>query len=559
MVHGPFGTTFPCPRCGAALPSGAAFCDRCGADVRAAAALAASAHAAQPVMRARPGFVAVGRGMSVCHACGALAPSARTSCEVCSQPIGSSLEAVPPRSDDLSFAQVRVRITCRQCGGTFPLDEPELDEAVTCPRCSTTQAFDLGAWSEAFAHAHLVADLYGPRGAAFRRSLPAGRDPSPGLGESTAISELILSGMSIDAGVMRTRNLHAACAPGHPLCKKCGSPREPMPLAGMRGAPELQMKCVGCGDTARYAIPSAAPGLAPTLVGFVAEALRVDRPEARLDGTSAGLVIALRCPSCGAGLNVTPGSHVAVCTFCKTEARIASRTLLALRSVGGEPEPWWAIFRGDAPGRAGLLAGPASGADPMLSLREMMAADSVGDARLAALLAMAEAPGGDKVLNRAVADKVKPIEDDISPRGKRLEWALQLTIPAILLVLVSPIFYRQILRWARGAVSVEPSIAAPASGQVLAPGVPITIMLQHDGEWRPVCDNLFGMEEANVACRQLGFAGASSYQTVTGNTDEFWLDDLDCTGAELRLDDCRHLGWGDENCSRSETQAVTCF
>jgi hypothetical protein len=120
VVQGAFGTTFPRPRCAAALPAGAAFCNRFGADARAAAALAASAQAAQPVMHARPGFVAVGRGMSVCHACGALAPSRRGTREVCSQPTGTSLEAVPARSDDLSFAQVRVQITCRQCGGTFP-------------------------------------------------------------------------------------------------------------------------------------------------------------------------------------------------------------------------------------------------------------------------------------------------------------------------------------------------------------------------------------------------------------------------------------------------------
>jgi hypothetical protein len=377
------------------------------------------------------------------------------------------------------------------------------------------------------------------------------------------VSELTLSGLSIDAGVVRTRNLRAACAPGQPLCAKCGSPREPLATVTMRGAPELQMKCVGCGDTARYAIPSAAPRLAPGLVGFVAEALRVDRPEARLDQTSAGLVIALRCPSCGGGLNVTPGSHVAVCTFCKTESRIASRTLLALKSVGGAPEPWWAVFRGDAPARAGLLATPSGDDEPMLSLRAIMATKgaSMGadDARLAALMAMAEAPGGDKLLNKAVADKVKPLEDDVSPTGKWLEWALQLAIPALFLALVSPIFYRQVLRWAMGLSSMEPSVAAPAPGEILAPGVPITIMLQHDGEWRPVCDDLFGMNEANVACRQLGFAGATSYQTVTGQTNDFWLDDVQCNGSELRLDDCRHAGWGRENCSASETQAVTCF
>ena len=146
--------TFPCPRCSAPLPSGASFCNRCGADAGTAQKLAQQAQLqaqiAQPLMRARAGFVAVGRGMSVCHQCGAMAPTQRQQCEVCNAPIGHSLEAIPARNDALSFSQMRTEITCRQCGGTFPLDEPELDEAVTCPRCSTMQALDLSARSEAF-------------------------------------------------------------------------------------------------------------------------------------------------------------------------------------------------------------------------------------------------------------------------------------------------------------------------------------------------------------------------------------------------------------------------
>ncbi len=501
--------------------------------------------------------------MSVCHSCGALAPTKRSSCEVCHQPIGSSLEAIPSRSDELSFVQVRTQITCRQCGGGFPLDEPELEESVTCPRCNTTQAFDLEAWSEAFAHAHLTADVHGPRGETFRRSIP-NRDPQPELGQTTAVAELKLTGMSIEGGVMKTRNLTASCAPGQPLCTKCGSPREPQELAGLRGAPELQMKCVGCSDVARYAIPSAARSLSPGIVGFVAEGLRVDRPEARLDQTSAGMVIALKCPSCGGGLNVTPGSHVAVCTFCKTESRIASRTLLALKSVEGDASPWWAVFRGDAPGRSKLSRSRRDDDDDDGPDLDAAAAMVMGgqDAQLHALLVMAEAPGGGKAVSSAVASKVKDVEDDQSPWDSRREWAIQLIVPMIMLALVTPLFYRQILNWAAGGQSVPPSVAVAGGANAQlgnVAGVPITILLQHDGEVRPVCDDGFGIEEANVACRQLGHQGASGYSTVNGSTNDFWLDDIVCAGNELRLDDCQHLAWGDDNCSSSETQAVTCF
>lgn len=85
------------------------------------------------------------------------------------------------------------------------------------------------------------------------------------------------------------------------------------------------------------------------------------------------------------------------------------------------------------------------------------------------------------------------------------------------------------------------------------------IEIYHAGSWRPICDDGFGQEEADVACRHLGFSGATSYSTITGPTDEFWLDDVVCTGSESFLDQCSHLDWGSENCTAGETQAVVCF
>ena len=85
------------------------------------------------------------------------------------------------------------------------------------------------------------------------------------------------------------------------------------------------------------------------------------------------------------------------------------------------------------------------------------------------------------------------------------------------------------------------------------------IEIYHDGTWRPICDDGFGMEEAVVACRHLGYSSAAGYSTVTGPTSEFWLDDVSCTGSELSLDECAHGGWGVHNCSAGETQAVECF
>lgn len=542
-----------CPRCSASLPPKAAFCHHCGADVRSVASAAAASSAVRQAVNARAGFVAAGRGMPVCHGCGALAPAERTSCESCGKPIGTSLEAVPRREDDLSFVQMRVELTCRQCGARMPLDEPELDDAVSCPRCDTMQAFDLDAWAEAFSHAHVVADAYGPRGEMFRRTLGTS-DPYPALGRSTAVAELRLTGVRTTNGVVRTRNLRSLCAPGQPLCDRCGSPTEP---GAESSADTLIMRCVNCSASARYIVPPLARRLAPSLVGFVAEALRIDRPEARLDATSAGFVVALRCPACGGALNVTPGSHVAVCAFCKTESRIASRTLLALKSADTEPRPFWAVFRGDAPARArlahitsarGALATPASDTDL--------------DARLLALVTMAEAPDGAKAVQSAVESKVGRAPVDMTPEEKRREWALQLGIPCVALLAVSPFFLPQFLSLFTHGTSSPPVtlLAGTPEGDIIAPapGVPLVLIVDRDGRRLPVCDDDFDWMDAIVACRQLGLSRPHSHSSVPGWTDDFWLDNLSCAGTEARLDDCHHAGFGNENCNRFETVSVTC-
>lgn len=556
---------------------GASFCNQCGADAGTLQKLALQAQQqaqiAQPMMRARTGFVAVGRGMSVCHQCGAMAPTQRSTCEVCNAPIGSSLEAIPARSDALSFSQMRTEITCRQCGGVFPLDEPELDEAVTCPRCSTMQAFDLNAWGEAFAHAHLVSDVYGPRGVGFRNALQ--RDPHREVGVQRASVDLQLTGMSIEQGVMKTRNLRCQCASGQPLCAKCGCPRE----ARAQGR-ELHVRCVGCGDLARYEVPEKARLLAPSLVGIIAEGFRVDRPEARLDATSAGIVIALRCPSCGGGLQATPGSHVAVCSFCKTEARIASRTLLALKTSDGKPQPYWAVFQGDANGRRELVAPASTDDDDDDAHLQAIARifQPSGGGSVDTLYTLAESPAGPKMMSNAASMKVKALPDDLSPSAARLELVLQVALPLLALLIVGPLFAGRLIAMVNPdfvdplssvpvlnvlhpppSTIIATQVGAPGVAVQPAPGMQIVPYLVRDGDSRPICDDSFGIEDATVTCRQLGFQGATSFQTVSGGTDEFWLDDVNCHGTEARLDDCGSSGWGDDNCSAGETQAVVCF
>ncbi|XP_019629907.1 PREDICTED: scavenger receptor class A member 5-like [Branchiostoma belcheri] len=69
----------------------------------------------------------------------------------------------------------------------------------------------------------------------------------------------------------------------------------------------------------------------------------------------------------------------------------------------------------------------------------------------------------------------------------------------------------------------------------------------HAGEWGTVCHSGWSLEDAHVACRQLGYPEAvrETYSAHFGQgTGRIWLDTLGCTGTEERLTDCKHGGWG---------------
>ncbi|WAR13350.1 FBP1-like protein [Mya arenaria] len=84
--------------------------------------------------------------------------------------------------------------------------------------------------------------------------------------------------------------------------------------------------------------------------------------------------------------------------------------------------------------------------------------------------------------------------------------------------------------------------------------------VSYNGVWGTVCDDSFGSVDANVACRSLGFSGASSnWDSVSViGSGPIWLDDLGCYGYEAYLWDCPHRGWGNHNCGHQEDQYIRC-
>ena len=105
----------------------------------------------------------------------------------------------------------------------------------------------------------------------------------------------------------------------------------------------------------------------------------------------------------------------------------------------------------------------------------------------------------------------------------------------------------------------------------------------YNNAWGTVCDNSWSTNDANVACRQLGFNGTSRFITVhnmewcydlshfinigaislfgsfvVDGTGQIVLDDLQCTGSESRLIDCPHNGLGNHNCDHSQDAGIRC-
>ncbi|XP_015110606.1 uncharacterized protein LOC107036887 isoform X2 [Diachasma alloeum] len=84
------------------------------------------------------------------------------------------------------------------------------------------------------------------------------------------------------------------------------------------------------------------------------------------------------------------------------------------------------------------------------------------------------------------------------------------------------------------------------------------------GHWGQVCDDGFGMIDAEVICKELGFnLGALEVRPggFFGNMDPptvFMVDQLKCRGNETSLRECDFNGWGVHDCSPEEAVGVVC-
>ncbi|XP_025103262.1 deleted in malignant brain tumors 1 protein-like isoform X2 [Pomacea canaliculata] len=84
----------------------------------------------------------------------------------------------------------------------------------------------------------------------------------------------------------------------------------------------------------------------------------------------------------------------------------------------------------------------------------------------------------------------------------------------------------------------------------------------YHGEWNTVCDDTFGREEAQVACRMLGFnsteAAAVSSEKYGHGTGRILLLKMECNGNETSLANCKNKVVYISNCDHSHDVGVVC-
>ena len=88
------------------------------------------------------------------------------------------------------------------------------------------------------------------------------------------------------------------------------------------------------------------------------------------------------------------------------------------------------------------------------------------------------------------------------------------------------------------------------------------VEIYYNGIWGTICDDGWDMNDAEVACRDLGYKYTISHRrrnNVPYGTGQIWLHGVACTGNEQRLSDCSHGGWGNSSyCWHYEDAGVEC-
>uniref|UniRef100_A0A8B9GAK2 SRCR domain-containing protein n=1 Tax=Amazona collaria TaxID=241587 RepID=A0A8B9GAK2_9PSIT len=80
------------------------------------------------------------------------------------------------------------------------------------------------------------------------------------------------------------------------------------------------------------------------------------------------------------------------------------------------------------------------------------------------------------------------------------------------------------------------------------------VEVYHAGQWGTVCDDQWDDADAEVVCRQLGL-GQAYFGEGSG---PLLLDEVQCTGNELSIEQCPKSSWREHNCDHKEDAGVSC-
>ncbi|XP_030012387.1 deleted in malignant brain tumors 1 protein-like [Sphaeramia orbicularis] len=87
------------------------------------------------------------------------------------------------------------------------------------------------------------------------------------------------------------------------------------------------------------------------------------------------------------------------------------------------------------------------------------------------------------------------------------------------------------------------------------------VEVYQNGAWGTVCDDDWGLNDAQVVCRQLGCGSAPSAHPSAHfgqGSGPVWLTDVRCSGHEQYLGQCEHGGLGRRHCGHDKDVGVVC-
>lgn len=87
------------------------------------------------------------------------------------------------------------------------------------------------------------------------------------------------------------------------------------------------------------------------------------------------------------------------------------------------------------------------------------------------------------------------------------------------------------------------------------------IEVYYNNSWGTVCNDGWDMNDALVACRQLGCGPATStsiWGVFGPGTGPIWLDEVACLGNETSLSECQYNGSETHNCGHSKDVVIFC-